>query len=158
MQSARESSRQRRSNKRRNSRKKSLSPSDLKCVRDPKPDSKLTKRSLSEGSVKVKHKKSNIRRTLTHPLTEDISVQFSSEVKVLESDESNLPPTSSDRDTEDDGRIVPMPISIRPRWDSGSEMDSLVSTVVRRAARRRRAPNNPGKLHYISDTGYILSS
>lgn len=142
MQTARESSRQRRCNKRRSTRKKSLSPSDLKCVRDPKAD-KLTKRSLSEGSMKGKHRKSNILRTLTHPLPDDISVQFS-EVKA-ESDESNLPPTSSDRDTEDDGRIVPMPVPVRPRWDSGSEMDSLVSTVVKRA-RRRRTPYNPGKL------------
>lgn len=137
MQTARESSRQRRCNKRRNSRKKSLSPSDLK--RDLKTDK--TKRSLSEGSVKPKHRKSNIRRTLTHPLPDNISVDLS-EVKP-ESDESNLPPTSSDRDTEDDARIVPLPV-VRPRWDSGSEMDSLVSTVVRRA-RRRRTSNNPGQ-------------
>lgn len=150
MQSARESSRQRRCNKRRNSRKKSLSPSDLKCVRDSKFDSK---RSLSEGA-KVKHRKSNIRRTLTHPFTcadgiQDVTMigVFNREVKVPvpESDESNIPPTSSDRDTEDDARVIKSVIN-RSRWDSGSEMDSLVSTVVRRAsARRRRTPANPGE-------------
>lgn len=155
MQTTRESSRQKRCNKRRNSRKKSLSPSDLKCTRgDTKNDGKLSKRSLSEGSVKVKHRKSNIRRTLTHPFTcsddiRDVTMigAFNREVKVEvppESDESNLPPTSSDRDTEDDGR-VPRSVPHRPRWDSGSEMDSLVSTVVRRAARRRRTPANPGR-------------
>ncbi|XP_075971574.1 bitesize isoform X2 [Anticarsia gemmatalis] len=155
MQTARESSRQKRCNKRRNSRKKSLSPSDLKCTRgDVKTDNKLNgKRSLSEGSVKVKHRKSNIRRTLTHPFTcsddiRDVSMigVFNCDVKVdppPESDESNLPPTSSDRDTEDDGRLS-RPAPQRSRWDSGSEMDSLVSTVVRRAsARRRRTPANP---------------
>ncbi|XP_028159320.1 uncharacterized protein LOC114352064 isoform X1 [Ostrinia furnacalis] len=154
MQTTRESSRQKRCNKRRNSRKKSLSPSDLKCTRgDTKSDGKLSKRSLSEGSVKVKHRKSNIRRTLTHPFTcsddiRDVAMigAFNREVKVEvppESDESNLPPTSSDRDTEDDGRVL-RPVPQRPRWDSGSEMDSLVSTVVRRAsARRRRTPANP---------------
>lgn len=157
MQTTRESSRQKRCNKRRNSRKKSLSPSDLKCTRgETKTDSKLNgKRSLSEGSVKVKHRKSNIRRTLTHPFTcsddiRDVSMigVFNKSVKVdppPESDESNLPPTSSDRDTEDDGRLS-RPAPQRSRWDSGSEMDSLVSTVVRRAsARRRRTPANPGK-------------
>lgn len=158
MQTARESSRQRRCNKRRNSRKKSLSPSDLKCVRDRDlKDNKLNKRSLSEGSVKVKHRKSNIKRTLTHPITcvdvDDISVIVESDVKPpLESDESNLPPTSSDRDTEDDGRVLSKPVMLRPRWDSGSEMDSLVSTVVRRA-RRRRTPVNPGQFvlyHFLS--------
>ncbi|CAG9795217.1 unnamed protein product [Diatraea saccharalis] len=155
MQTARESSRQKRCNKRRNSRKKSLSPSDLKCQRgDTKTDGKLSKRSLSEGSVKVKHRKSNIRRTLTHPFTctddiRDVTMigVFNRDVKVdvvpPESDDSNLPPTSSDRDTEDDGRAL-RPTPVRPRWDSGSEMDSLVSTVVRRAsARRRRTPANP---------------
>ncbi|KAH9630631.1 hypothetical protein HF086_007055 [Spodoptera exigua] len=156
MQTTRESSRQKRCNKRRNSRKKSLSPSDLKCTRgETKTDSKLNgKRSLSEGSVKVKHRKSNIRRTLTHPFTcsddiRDVSMigVFNKSVKVdpapPESDESNLPPTSSDRDTEDDGRLS-RPAPQRSRWDSGSEMDSLVSTVVRRAsARRRRTPANP---------------
>ncbi|KAG6444196.1 hypothetical protein O3G_MSEX003242 [Manduca sexta] len=155
MQTARESSRQKRCNKRRNSRKKSLSPSDLKCARgDTKTESKLSgKRSLSEGSVKVKHRKSNIRRTLTHPFTctddiHDVTMigVFNKNVKVdppPESDESNLPPTSSDRDTEDDGRI-PRPVPQRSRWDSGSEMDSLVSKVVKRAsARRRRTPANP---------------
>jgi hypothetical protein len=152
MQSTRESSRQKRSNKRRNSRKKSLSPSDLKLS-----DDKLNKRSLSEGSVKVKHRKSNIRRTLTHPFTctddiRDVTMigVFNRDVKVdvvpQESDESNLPPTSSDRDTEDDGRVL-RPPPPRPRWDSGSEMDSLVSTVVRRAsARRRRTPANTGTI------------
>lgn len=155
MQTTRESSRQKRCNKRRNSRKKSLSPSDLKCARgDTKTDNKLNgKRSLSEGSVKVKHRKSNIRRTLTHPFTctddiHDVNMigVFNSAVKVEpppESDESNLPPTSSDRDTEDDGRLS-RPTPQRSRWDSGSEMDSLVSTVVKRAsARRRRMPVNP---------------
>ncbi|RVE51833.1 hypothetical protein evm_003453 [Chilo suppressalis] len=156
MQTTRESSRQKRCNKRRNSRKKSLSPSDLKCHRgDTKTEcGKLSNRSLSEGSVKVKHRKSNIRRTLTHPFTcsddiRDVTMLgvFNRDVKVdvvpPESDESNLPPTSSDRDTEDDGRAL-RPPPIRPRWDSGSEMDSLVSTVVRRAsARRRRTPANP---------------
>ncbi|KAJ2952292.1 hypothetical protein O0L34_g4573 [Tuta absoluta] len=156
MQAARESTatRQKRCNKRRNSRKKSLSPSDLKC-RD-KTDLRLSKRSLSEGSVK--HRKSNIKRTLTHPFTcsdgiHDVTMigVFNKNVippdsppenRLLESDESNLPPTSSDRDTEDDVRVV-KPLGIRPRWDSGSEMDSLVSTVVRRAsARRRRTPVN----------------
>lgn len=151
MQSARESSRQKRCNKRRNSRKKSLSPSDLKCVRNSKSDSKLNKQPVSEGSVKVKHRKSNIKRTLTHPFTgvDDLVIGvFNSDVKqpahAQESDESNLPPTSSDRDTEDDGRIAPRPAVSRPRWDSGSEMDSLVSSVVRRTARRRRTPANPG--------------
>ncbi|XP_053603872.1 uncharacterized protein LOC128671445 isoform X2 [Plodia interpunctella] len=155
MQTARESSRQKRCNKRRNSRKKSLSPSDLKCSRgESKQDSKLGKRSLSEGSVKVKHRKSNIRRTLTHPFTgsdeiKDVTMTgvFNREVKVEpppESDESNLPPTSSDRDTEDDGRVRPRPTPQWSKWDSGSEMDSLVTTVVRRAsARRRRTPANP---------------
>ncbi|XP_022825358.1 uncharacterized protein LOC111355597 isoform X1 [Spodoptera litura] len=155
MQTTRESSRQKRCNKRRNSRKKSLSPSDLKCTRgETKTDSKLNgKRSLSEGSVKVKHRKSNIRRTLTHPFTcsddiRDVSMigVFNKSVKVdppPESDESNLPPTSSDRDTEDDGRLS-RPAPQRSRWDSGSEMDSLMSTVVKRAsARRRRTPANP---------------
>ncbi|XP_063360558.1 uncharacterized protein LOC134649650 [Cydia amplana] len=142
MQTARESSRQRRSNKRRNSRKKSLSPSDLKCY------DKSDNRSLSEGT-KAKHRKSNIRRTLTHPFTGDQDATmigvFNREVKapVPESDESNIPPTSSDRDTEDDARVLKSVIN-RSRWDSGSEMDSLVSTVVRRAsARRRRMPANP---------------
>lgn len=123
-----------------------------------KTDNKLNgKRSLSEGSVKVKHRKSNIRRTLTHPFTymddfRDVSMigVFNSDVKVEpppESDESNLPPTSSDRDTEDDGRLS-RPAPQRSRWDSGSEMDSLVSTVVRRA-RRRRTPANPGEVLHI---------
>lgn len=162
MQTTRESSRQKRCNKRRNSRKKSLSPSDLKCTRgDTKSDGKLSKRSLSEGSVKVKHRKSNIRRTLTHPFTcsddiRDVTMigVFNREVKVevpAESDESNVPPTSSDRDTEDDARVL-RPVPQRPRWDSGSEMDSLVSTVVRRAsARRRRTPANPGKALFHLD-------
>ncbi|XP_037973249.2 uncharacterized protein LOC105392014 isoform X1 [Plutella xylostella] len=155
MQSARESGRQKRSTKRRNSRKKSLSPSDLKCSRgDTKTDPKTScKRSLSEGSVK--HRKSNIRRTMTHPFTTsdgDFDMNLPSDVLVKsgdavvpESDESNLPPTSSDRDTEDDARSVPVPrVQLtRPRWDSGSEMDSLVSTVVKRAsARRRKTPVN----------------
>lgn len=110
--------------------------------------------------MKVKHRKNNIRRTLTHPFTcsddiRDVTMigVFNREVKVEvppESDESNLPPTSSDRDTEDDagaGTRVLRPVPHRPRWDSGSEMDSLVSTVVRRAsARRRRTPANPGKV------------
>lgn len=75
---------------------------------------------------------------------------FNSDVKLppLESDESNLPPTSSDRDTEDDGRIVARPV-YRPRWDSGSEIDSLVSNVVRRTARRRRTPANPGEFFLL---------
>ncbi|XP_049870041.1 uncharacterized protein LOC126369598 isoform X2 [Pectinophora gossypiella] len=153
MQPARESSRQKRCNKRRHSRKKSLSPSDLKS-RD-KTDCKLYKRSLSEGSVKVKHRKSNIKRTLTHPFTcsdelQDVTAigslnDFSMKVNPApESDESNLPPTSSDRDTEDDVRVpIPQLRQVRPRWDSGSEMDSLVSTVVKRAsAKRRRTPAN----------------
>ncbi|XP_059052794.1 uncharacterized protein LOC131847279 isoform X1 [Achroia grisella] len=157
MQTTRESSRQKRCNKRRNSRKKSLSPSDLKCSRgDTKTDNKLNgKRSLSEGSMKVKHRKSNIRRTLTHPFTctddiRDVTMNgvFNMNVKVdpppAESDESNLPPTSSDRDTEDDGRVPTRLVPRWSKWDSGSEMDSLVSTVVRRAsARRRRTPANP---------------
>lgn len=156
MQSTRETVRQKRSTKRRNSRKKSLSPSDLqRSYREAKFDLKANcKRSLSEGSAR--HRKSNIKRTLTHPFTrsdgETESVNLTSEVLksvsiVPESDESNLPPTSSDRDTEDDARMIPVarvPVQ-RPRWDSGSEMDSLVSTVVRRAsARRRRTPANPG--------------
>lgn len=159
MQTTRESSRQKRTNKRRNSRKKSLSPSDLKSYRgenktDLKPNGK---RSLSEGSVKVKHRKSNIRRTLTHPFTGSDDIQdvtmigvFNEGVNVPtdpppESDESNLPPTSSDRDTEDDGRALPRPVLQRSRWDSGSEMDSLVTKAVRRAsARRRRTPANTG--------------
>ncbi|XP_072939907.1 uncharacterized protein btsz isoform X2 [Epargyreus clarus] len=155
MQTTRESSRQKRSIKRRNSRKKSLSPSDLKCARgDIKTDSKLNgKRSLSEGSVKVRHRKSNIQRTLTHPITcadgiHDVTMigVFNSAVKVdavpPESDESNLPPTSSDRDTEDDARVLARPVPQRARWDSGSEMDSLVSIAVKKAARRRRTPAN----------------
>lgn len=162
MQTTRESSRQKRANKRRHSRKKSLSPSDLKSTRgDNKIDFKFNgKRSLSEGSMKVKHRKSNIRRTLTHPITcsdeiHDVTMigVFNRHVKVEappESDESNLPPTSSDRDTEDDGRMLPRPIVQRSRWDSGSEMDSLVSTVVKRAsARRRRTPAHPGKRNFF---------
>lgn len=159
MQAARDTSRQKRSTKRRNSRKKSLSPSDLKCVRgDTKSENKLNgKRSLSEGSVKVKHKKSNIQRTLTYPIScadfEDVSIDehktFKSkgDLRPPESDESNLPPTSSDRDTEDDVRIMTKPVPQRPRWDSGSEMDSLVTIAVKKAsARRRRTPANLGKL------------
>ncbi|XP_034829865.1 uncharacterized protein btsz isoform X2 [Maniola hyperantus] len=152
MQAARDSSRQKRSVKRRNSRKKSLSPSDLKCARgDTKSENKLNgKRSLSEGSVKVRHKKSNIQRTLTHPIScadfEDVSMDEVFTMKSVvppESDESNLPPTSSDRDTEDDVRVLPKPVPPRPRWDSGSEMDSLVTIAVKKAsARRRRAPTN----------------
>lgn len=156
MQTTRESSKQRRTTKRRHSRKKSLSPSDLKCTRNEgKVESKFNaKRSLSEGSMKVKHRKSNIRRTLTHPFTHsdgDFSVVESiikSEVSASappESDESNLPPTSSDRDTEDDARSV-RPVVHRPRWDSGSEMDSLVSIAVGRvSARRRRTPSTKGE-------------
>lgn len=161
MQAARESSRQKRNIKRRNSRKKSLSPSDLKCARgEPKLESKLSgKRSLSEGSVKVRHRKSNIQRTLTHPLSymddiKDVNVEMFSVAKAdgpQESDESNLPPTSSDRDTEDDVKVPDprRPLPQRPRWDSGSEMDSLITIAVRKAsARRRRTPANPGKLLY----------
>ncbi|XP_045494510.1 uncharacterized protein LOC123693450 isoform X1 [Colias croceus] len=152
MQSTRESSRQKRSIKRRNSRKKSLSPSDLKCVRgETKAENKLGRRSLSEGSMKVKHRKSNIQRTLTHPITcadfDEVPIDEFSAIKVdpvpPESDESQVPPTSSDRDTEDDGRVQSKPAPLRPRWDSGSEMDSLVSIAVRKAsARRRRTPAN----------------
>lgn len=100
--------------------------------------------------MKVKHRKSNIRRTFTHPFTHsdgDFSVvepivKSDTKPATLESDESNLPPTSSDRDTEDDGRAL-RPVVQRPRWDSGSEMDSLVSITVRRvSARRRRTPSN----------------
>lgn len=155
MQAARDSSRQKRSVKRRNSRKKSLSPSDLKCARvDAKSENKLNgKRSLSEGSVKVRHKKSNIQRTLTHPIScadfEDVPMDEVFNMKSVvppESDESNLPPTSSDRDTEDDVRVLPKPVPPRPRWDSGSEMDSLVTIAVKKAsARRRRAPANLGE-------------
>lgn len=156
MQATRDSSRQKRSTKRRNSRKKSLSPSDLKCARgDTKSENKLNgKRSLSEGSVKVKHKKSNILRTLTYPIScadfEDVPVYDAVNTKVElgppESDESNLPPTSSDRDTEDDVRVLSKPVLQRPRWDSGSEMDSLVTIAVKKAsARRRRTPANLGK-------------
>lgn len=158
MQSTRETVRQKRILKRRNSRKKSLSPSDLlRSYKDAKLDPRTySKRSLSEGSAR--HRKSNIRRTLTHPFTsadsEIESASLTSDVLksiplVPESDESNIPPTSSDRDTEDDGRMIPVVRAQpqRPRWDSGSEMDSLVSTVVRRAsARRRRSPANPGLL------------
>ncbi|CAH0729390.1 unnamed protein product, partial [Brenthis ino] len=153
MQAPRDSSRPKRSTKRRNSRKKSLSPSDLKCVRgDSKSENKLNgKRSLSEGSVKVKQKKSNIQRTLTYPIScadfEDVSVdevfRMKGELGPPESDESNLPPTSSDRDTEDDVRVIAKPVPHRPRWDSGSEMDSLVTIAVKKAsARRRRTPAN----------------
>ncbi|XP_014370968.2 uncharacterized protein LOC106720730 [Papilio machaon] len=155
MQTARESSRQKRSIKRRNSRKKSLSPSDLKCTRgDQKSDSKSNvNRSLSETSVK-RHRRSNIQRTLTHPLSymddiDNVSIEAFSRSKVEvppESDESNLPPTSSDRDTEDDVRVMDTKRAVpqRPRWDSGSEMDSLISIAVRKAsARRRRTPANP---------------
>ncbi|CAG4992299.1 unnamed protein product [Parnassius apollo] len=153
MQTARESSRQKRSIKRRNSRKKSLSPSDLKCARgDSKTESKLgCKRSLSESSVKMRHRKGNIQRTLTHPLSymddiQDVNIEVICSAKVErspESDESNLPPTSSDRDTEDDVRVQ-RPVPQRPRWDSGSEMDSLITIAVRKAssARRRRTPAN----------------
>lgn len=155
MQATRELSKQRRNTKRRHSRKKSLSPSDLKGRGEGKSDTKFnTKRSLSEVSMKVKHRKSNIRRTLTHPITGSDG-DFSTielinrvtcekvEAKPPESDESNLPPTSSDRDTEDDGRVRP-PLQ-RSRWDSGSELDSLVSITVRRvSARRRRTPSHPG--------------
>lgn len=155
MQTTRESSRQKRSIKRRNSRKKSLSPSDLKCTRgDQKPDSKSNvNRTLSEASVK-RHKRSNIQRTLTHPLYMDdidnVNIEAFSRSKEVppESDESNLPPTSSDRDTEDDVRVMDTKRTVpqRPRWDSGSEMDSLISIAVRKAsARRRRTPANPGK-------------
>ncbi|XP_060801943.1 uncharacterized protein LOC106134708 isoform X1 [Amyelois transitella] len=150
MQAPRDSSRQKRCNKRRNSRKKSLSPSDLKCRGEWKQDSKV---GISEGP-KVKHRKSNIRRTLTHPFTgsdeiKDVNVigVFNREVKVdvpPESDDSNLPPTSSDRDTEDDSRVRPRLAPLWSKWDSGSEMDSLVTTVVRRAsAKRRKTPANP---------------
>lgn len=111
--------------------------------------------------MKVRHRKSNIQRTLTHPITcsdgiHDVTMigVFNSAVKVdavdavpPESDESNLPPTSSDRDTEDDGRVLVRPVPQRTRWDSGSEMDSLVSIAVKKAARRRRTPANPGKFH-----------
>ncbi|CAH2071484.1 unnamed protein product, partial [Iphiclides podalirius] len=153
MQAARESSRQRRNIKRRNSRKKSLSPSDLKCGRgDSKAESKLSgKRSLSEGSVKVRHRR-NVQRTLTHPLymddVRDVSVEtFGAKAGgPPESDDSNLPPTSSDRDTEEDVKTqdARRPLPQRPRWDSGSEMDSLISIAVRKAsARRRRTPANP---------------
>ncbi|KPI91402.1 hypothetical protein RR46_14906 [Papilio xuthus] len=155
MQTARESSRQKRSIKRRNSRKKSLSPSDLKCTRgDLKSDSKSNvNRSLSEASVK-RHRRSNIQRTLTHPLSymdeiDNVNIEAFSRSKVEvppESDESNLPPTSSDRDTEDDVRVMDIKRAVpqRPRWDSGSEMDSLISIAVRKAsARRRRTPANP---------------
>ncbi|GBP28087.1 hypothetical protein EVAR_21208_1 [Eumeta japonica] len=145
MQSTRESCKPKRCAKRRNSRKKSLSPSDLKRARDSKSE-KLGRRSLSEGSVKVKHRKSNIRRSLTHPfmrsdypdvpLNQTVHSDVENTVKVqLESDESNLPPTSSDRDTEDDVRQRHLP---KPRWDSGSEMDSIISIVRRVSARRRR--------------------
>ncbi|XP_026497000.2 uncharacterized protein LOC113401344 isoform X1 [Vanessa tameamea] len=153
MQAQKESSRPKRSMKRRNSRKKSLSPSDLKFTQgDTKSENKLNgKRSLSEGSVKVRHKKSNIQRTLTYPIScadfEDVSMdavfKMKGEPGPPESDESNLPPTSSDRDTEDDVRVMAQPLPQRPRWDSGSEMDSLVSIAVRKAsARRRRTPSN----------------
>ncbi|XP_050343193.1 uncharacterized protein LOC126768864 isoform X1 [Nymphalis io] len=153
MQAQKESSRPKRSMKRRNSRKKSLSPSDLKFSQgDTKSENKLNgKRSLSEGSVKVRHKKSNIQRTLTYPIScadfEDVSMdavfKMKGDPRPPESDESNLPPTSSDRDTEDDVRVMTQPLPQRPRWDSGSEMDSLVSIAVRKAsARRRRTPAN----------------
>ncbi|CAK1546120.1 unnamed protein product [Leptosia nina] len=148
MQSTRESSRQKRNIKRRNSRKKSLSPSDLKCV-DAKTENKLGRRTLSEGSMKVKHRKSNVQRTLTHPISSDFVVPVDNVFCAIkepvppESDESHVPPTSSDRDTEDDAR-APKPPVARPRWDSGSEMDSLVSIAVRKAsARRRRTSANP---------------
>lgn len=110
--------------------------------------------------MKVKHRKSNIRRTLTHPFTYSDDIRdvpiigvFNKNIKINpppESDESNLPPTSSDRDTEDDGRVS-RPAPQRSRWDSGSEMDSLVSTVVKRAsARRRKTPANPGQSKHIT--------
>lgn len=165
MQTTKETSKQRRNIKRRHSRKKSLSPSDLKRARgENKTENKPNAiRSLSEGSMKVKHRKSNIRRTLTHPFTGsdgDFKVELNgilkSDVDVPappESDESNLPPTSSDRDTEDDGRVLnPIsPLVHRPRWDSGSELDSLVSIAVRRvSARRRRTPSQPGKRFFLS--------
>lgn len=160
MQAQRDSCRPKRSMKRRNSRKKSLSPSDLKFAQgDTKSENKLNgKRSLSEGSVKVRHKKSNIQRTLTHPIScaefEDVSMNTVFKIKCEpgppESDESNVPPTSSDRDTEDDVRAVTQPVLQRPRWDSGSEMDSLVSIAVRKAsARRRRTPANLGKYFFV---------
>ncbi|XP_041970761.1 branchpoint-bridging protein-like [Aricia agestis] len=126
MQTSREPGRQKRNIKRRNSRKKSLSPSDLKCREN---ENKL--RSLSEGSVKVRHKKSNIQRTLTHPITCDEPIVFVKS-EVPESDESNIP-ASSDRDTEDDRKVV------TKKWDSGSEMDSAVTIAVRKARRRRTA-------------------
>lgn len=99
---------------------------------------------------------------MTHPFTTsdgDFDMNLPSDVLVKsgdavvpESDESNLPPTSSDRDTEDDARSVPVPrVQLtRPRWDSGSEMDSLVSTVVKRAsARRRKTPVNLGQYLFL---------
>ncbi|XP_047525339.1 uncharacterized protein LOC125063140 isoform X1 [Pieris napi] len=145
MQSTRDSSRKR-NIKRRNSRKKSLSPSDLKCVEKTE---KLGRRSLSEVSIKVKHRKSNIQRTLTHPIScfDKVPIDVSAmkvEPVPPESDESHVPPTSSDRDTEDDARALPKLSPPRRRWDSGSEMDSLVSIAVRKAsARRRRTSANP---------------
>lgn len=152
MQTTRESSRQKRNIKRRNSRKKSLSPSDLKCARgDAKSESK---KASSEGSSKIRHKRNN--RTLTHPITcndfDDLSIDdvFALKVESVppESDESHLPPTSSDRDTEDDGRVLTKSVLQKTRWDSGSEMDSLVSIAVKKAsARRRRTPANLGKLN-----------
>lgn len=146
MQAARDAGRPKRNLKRRSSRKKSLSPSDLRCVRgDVKNDKMNGKRSLSEGSLKNRHKKAALP---TYPIPGsdfEVSLDLTTDPKgPTESDESNIPPTSSDRDTEDDIK-APKIVPHRPRWDSASDMDSLVSIAVKKAARRRKTSSNLGE-------------